>query len=575
MENLKVARIFNEIADILELQEENPFRIRSYRKAAQNIEELSENLENIAEKNELQDIPGIGKGTANKIKEIIKTGKCKYHQELKDTPEANLIEMMHIPGFGPKKAKQVYQELNIVNIEELEKAVKEGKLRKLEGMGKKSEQKILKGIHQFKQSRGRFILSEALPYAETIIEKLNENNKEIIDINYAGSLRRMKETVGDLDILVTAKGKSNIMDNFTSLTEVKDIVAKGNTKSSVILNNGLQVDLRLIKPESYGAAMVYFTGSKQHNIAIREISKKKNLKVSEYGVFSTVEKKEKKVAGKTEKKVYNSVGLTFIPPELRENSGEIEAAKKGKLPDLITMDDYKGDLQMHTKYSDGGHTIEEMAKACLDKGYKYMAITDHSKAVRVAGGLKPEELLKEIEEIKKVNKKIKEITVLTGVEVDILDEGKLDLPDEVLEKCDVVFAAIHYKFRMEKAEMTQRIINSFKNKNVNVLAHPTGRILKKRGPYKVNMDKIIKAAKKYNVALELNSYPDRLDLDSKYCKACKENGTKISINTDSHNVMQLDNTKYGINTARRGWLEASDVINTYSLPELKNFLNKK
>jgi len=573
MGNIEIAKIFNGIADILELKEENPFRIRSYRKAAQSIEDLSENLETIAKNERLEAISGIGKSIAEKIKEIIKTGDCKYHKELMQTPEAQLIKMMDIPGLGPKHIKAIHKNLNVRNISDLEKAAQEGKIRGLEGLGEKSEQKILKGIKHFKQSRGRFKLSEALLYAETIIEKLKKET-DIKNINYAGSLKRMRETIGDIDILVTAKKDADIMDKFTSLSEVKDIVAKGDTKSSVILTNGLQVDLRLIDPESYGAALVYFTGSKQHNIAIREIAKKKNLKISEYGVFSIKGPKEKKVAGKTEEEVYKSIGLPFIPPELRENSGEIEAARGGKLPKLITFSDYKGDLQMHTKYTDGAYTIEEMAKAAKNKGYEYIAITDHSKAVRVAGGLKPEELEKEIEEIKKINDKISGITVLAGVEVDILDEGKLDLPDEVLEKCDVVLGAIHSKFGMDREKMTGRIINAFKNKHVNILAHPTGRIIHKRESYQVDMDKVIKAAKQYNIALELNAYPDRLDIDSRYCKACKEAGVKVSINTDAHNTMQLDTINYGICTARRGWLEPNDVINTFSLQKLKKFLSK-
>ncbi len=574
MENIEVAKIFNEIADILQLKEDNPFRIRSYRRVAQIISGLSENLKSIIKEKNLENIPGIGKNTAEKIKEIIETGDCQYHKELLETPEANLIEMMKIPGLGPKLVQQVYKKLNITNMDKLEKAAKNGKLREMERMGEKSEEKVLKGIQYFKQSKGRFKLSEALPYAETIIDKLKKH-KEIKNIQYAGSLRRMKETVGDLDILVTAENNTNIINKFTSLSEVKDIIAKGTTKSTVILNNGLQVDLRLIKPSSFGAALVYFTGSKQHNIAIREISKKKNLKINEYGVFSIKNSKEKKVAGKTEKEVYKSIDLPFIPPELRENNGEIEAARINKLPKLINFHDYKGDLHMHTKYSDGSNTIEEMVESCKDRGYKYIAITDHSQAVKIAGGLKPKELIKEIDKIKEVNNKMENITVFSGVEVDILNDGKLDFPDDILKQCDIVIAAIHSKFGMEENEMTQRIVTAFKNKNVNIFAHPTGRILKKREPYKVNMDELIKAAKKYKIALELNAYPDRLDISSKYCKACKENKVKIAINTDSHSILQLNNIKYGIYTARRGWLESEDVINTYPLSKLKKFFNKE
>jgi len=571
MENIEVAKILNQIADILELKEENIFRIRSYRRSAQTIQGLPERIETIAREGNLEDIPGIGKNIAWKITEIIKTGKCRLYNDLLKTPEAKLIEMMNIPGLGPKLSRQLYKKLNITDINQLEKAAKKGKLSNLERLGEKSQEKILKGIQHFKKSRGRFKLSEALPYAETILEKLKEKN--IKDISYAGSLRRMKETVGDIDILITAKNNYKIMDKFTSLPEVKDVLAKGNTKSSVILTNGIQLDLRLIAPESFGAALVYFTGSKQHNIAIREIAKKKSIKINEYGAFNV--KTNKKIAGKNEQEVYKSIGLSYIPPELREDNGEIQASQENKLPKLVTLSDYKGDLQMHTKHTDGANTIEEMAKVAIKKGYKYIAITDHSKAVRIARGLNQEQLLKELKEIERINKRIKDITILSGIEVDILTDGNLDLPDKILSKCDVVVASIHSKFMMPRDEMTKRIITAFKNKNVNILAHPTGRILKKREPYQVDMDKIIKAAKQHKIALELNAYPDRLDIDSRYCKACKEAGVKVAINTDAHNIRQLDVVKYGIYIARRGWLEASDIINTYPVAKLKKFLNKQ
>ncbi len=569
MENIEVSRIFNDIADILEIKEENSFRIRSYRKAAQIIEDLSENLKDIAKVKALQNIPGIGQSLSEKIEEIIKTGDCKFHKQLIKESPAKLVELMRIPGLGAKMAKQLNEKLGIATIEELEKKCEEGRLRDLEGMGIKTEEKILKGIKQYRQRCGRYKLSEALPYAQTIVNILKDI-KEVGEVNVAGSLRRMKETIGDIDILVIGGNPSIVMDTFTSMKEVKEILAKGDTKSSVVLKSGIQVDVRVLKPESYGAALCYFTGSKEHNIAIREIGKKMGLKISEYGVFNV--KSSKQTAGKTEEEVYKSVKLSFIPPEIRENTGEIEAAKKNKLPKLIEQKDLAGELHIHSSHSDGGHTIEEMAKAGKNFGYSYIAITDHSKALRIANGLNSERLLKQIEEIERINKRIKDFYILTGIEVDILSDGSLDLPDEVLSMCEVVIAAIHSKFNMKKAEITKRVLDTIDNKNVNIIAHPTGRLINEREAYDIDLEQIMIKAQKHNVALELNSFADRLDLNDVHLRQAKELGVKVAISTDAHNTMQLSHIKYGIATAKRGWIEPGDVINTYPLNKLRKFL---
>ncbi len=574
MENLDIARIFDEIADILELKNENPFRIRSYRRAARVIRDLPEDVKSLASTGELKTVPGIGASLADKIEEIIATGTCQAYEDLKKDPVYSLTELLSIPGVGPKLAVRLNKELGVKNVDDLEKAAREGRLHSLEGIREKLEEKILKGIEQYRRHVGRFKLADALTYAESIVKVLKAQ-KGVTKIDIAGSLRRMKETIGDIDILVIA-GKahsSKVMDTFTEMDIVADIIAKGDTKSSVLLKSGIQVDLRILEKQSYGAALHYFTGSKDHNVAIRDRAKRMGLKVSEYGVFDS--KTNKLLAGAREEDVFRLVGLPFIPPELRENSGEIEAAEQGKLPKLIDQSDIRGDLHMHTKASDGANTIEEMALFAKKLGYEYIAITDHSKAVTVAGGLDEKALEAHIKEIEKANKKVKGIEILSGIEVDILPDGSLDLDDSVLAKCDVVIGAVHSRFNMSSEEMTKRIIKGISNPNVNILAHPTGRIINERDPYQVDLEAVIEAAKKKRVALELNSYPDRLDLRDVHCRQAKEAGVKIAIGTDSHAALQLSNIRYGIATARRGWLEAGEVINTFSLAKLKRFLAKQ
>jgi len=489
MENIDFAEIFRQIGELIELKGGNLFKIRAYYKAAQNIESLSENIAAIYERGglkELQEVPGIGEHIAAKIEEIIKTGKLRAHDSLMKGFPPHFLDLIGIPGMGPKTTMLLYKKLKVDSIDKLEKAIKAGAVNKLPGMGQKKANNILKGIEQFRGRKGRFPINIALPYAEAIVNSL-QKLKEADKILTCGSLRRMKETIGDIDILVTSKKPDKIMDTFTRLPQVKEVGAKGKTKSSVILKNGMQADVRVVEPESFGAAAHYFTGSKQHNIRIREMGVKKGLKINEYGIF----KGNKRIGGEKEEDVFRSVGLPYIPPELREGTGEIEAAEKGKLPKLIELTDIRGDLHSHTKASDGGNTIEELAEEAKKMGYEYLAITDHTISSRIAGGLSEKKALKHIEKIEKAGSKIKGIKLLKGVEVDIHPDGSLDYKDSVLKEFDVVIAAVHSKFTMERDAMTKRIIAAMENKYVNTLAHPTGRLLGKREPYQVDLDEVI------------------------------------------------------------------------------------
>jgi len=574
VENADIAKIFEEIADLLEIKGENLFRVRSYRNAALIIGGFPESMRSIAERDEkeLENIKGIGKSIHEKIVEILKTGKCKFHEELLKAMPPGVLELLMVSGVGPKKAQLLYKELGIKSVEELEKAAKEGKLRNLEHMGEKTEEKILKAVNELKSRSGRFRLSLALSYAEPLIAYLKKT-PGVIEIEPAGSLRRWKDTIGDVDILVTSKKDAPVIDRFVKYPEIKEVIAKGETKSTVTLKNGLQVDVRVLDEKSFGAALQYFTGSKAHNIAIRDRAKKMGLKVSEYGVFN--EKTDKWIAGEREEDVYRAVGLPWIPPELRENMGEIEAAEKGNLPNLIELTDIKGDLHVHTNESDGIHTLEEMAAYAMHKGYEYIAITEHSKAVGIARGLDEERVLKQIKEIDRINKQLKGFRILKGIEVDIKSDGSLDLKDDVLKRLDVVVGAVHSKFNMTQEEMTDRLIKAIATGLVNIIAHPTGRIVGVREPYPVDSARLMNAAREHGVILELNSYPDRLDLNDSYCRLAKDMGVMVAISTDSHNRLHMDNIRFGIHTARRGWLEKKDVLNTRPLTEVLKILKKQ
>lgn len=572
MTNAQVAKIFAELADILEILGENPYRVQAYRRASQIVENLTEDVVDLARKEGLEKIPGIGASIAQKIKEIVATGKLKQHEELKTKVPVGLLEMLQVPGMGPKKVLLVYKNLGVDNIQELEEAAKGGKLRNLPGMGEKTEQNILRGIQLLRSARGRLPLGIALPAANKIVSELREL-PQVERITTVGSLRRMRETIGDIDILITSPDPEPVMRRFVSLPMVKEVLAHGTTKSSVIIDAGTQVDLRVVPPESFGAAQQYFTGSKDHNIRLRELAIKKGLKINEYGVFRG--DTEERVAGENEKEVYASLDIPWIPPELRENWGEIEAALEGRLPQLLELSDIRGDLHVHTKWTDGGHTVEEMAFKAKELGYEYLGICDHSKAMAFVHGLDEKRLLEQVREIKVLNERLKGIRILTGIEADILPDGSLDLAEEVLEQVDIVVASVHGRFKMPEAEMTKRIIRAMRKRCVDVIGHPTGRIIGEREPYEVDMDRLLEAAAETKTALEINAFPERLDLRDIHARGAKERGVMLAINTDAHNMFQLEWMVFGVAIARRGWLERRDVLNAKPLDEILEWLHHR
>jgi len=574
MINLDMARIFDEIADILELKAENRFKIRAYRRAARTIETLAQDLKVIAERggvSELKKIPGVGEGIAKKILEIAKTGDCKTHRALKEEVPAGLLELLAIPRVGPKTIAKVHGEIGINSIEQLEEAAKSHKLEGISGFGAKVEENILKGIEQYRRYKGRKLLSEALPRAESIVTELKKLDA-VERITIAGSLRRWRETIGDIDILVVSKRPKEVMDAFTHLDGIEDIVAKGDTKSSIVLK-GIDVDLRVVDAVSFGAAAHYFTGSKHHNIRIRELGVRKGLKINEYGVF----RGDVRIGGENEEDVFKNVGLAYIPPELREDRGEVEAAKENRIPKLVESNDIKGDLHVHTNWSDGKNSIEEMAETAISLGYKYVAVADHSPAVGIAGGMNEEEVRKREKEIEKVNEKFEKeganFRVLAASEVDIKSDFSMDFPDAILKSLDVVVGAVHSKFSQNRATMTQRIVTAMENEHVDIIAHPTGRVLGKREPYEVDMERLMEVARDTGTVMELNSFPSRLDLNDVHCRMAKDYGVLIAISTDSHDATQMGAViKYGVATARRGWLEAKDVVNTRGLEEMMKMI---
>ena len=568
--NTDIADIFNKVANLLDIEGANPFRVRAYRNAARTLSSLPRNVSDmIAENHDLTNLAGIGKDLAGKIKEIVETGSLSQLEEIESKTPAELNRLMKISGLGPKRVKALHRNLGISGLKELREAAEKEKIRKLDGFGPKTEQAILEDLERMGGQKERIKLPEAEQRAGPLLAYLKKVNglREII---VAGSFRRRKETVGDLDILVTCKKGSRVMDRFAGYEDVRKVISKGKTRSSVVLRSGLQVDLRVLPQVSYGAALHYFTGSKSHNIAVRKLAVKKGLKINEYGVF----KKDKRIAGKTEKEVYDTVKLAFIEPELRENRGEVEAARQGRLPDLIKVEDLRGDLHAHTKETDGHNSLEEMAKAAKDRGYEYIAITDHSKKVAMAKGLDAGRLKKQIKEIDRLNEKLDGIIVLKGIEVDILNDGSLDLPDEILKELDLTVCSVHYNRNLSKNKQTERIIRAMDNPYFNILGHPTGRLINERDPYEIDLEKIMEAARDRGCFLEINAHPDRLDLPARYCKMARDMDLKVAISTDAHSLADLDFVRFGIYQARRGWLEAKDVLNTRSWKQLKKMLQR-
>ncbi|MGD8524928.1 MAG: DNA polymerase/3'-5' exonuclease PolX [Thioalkalispiraceae bacterium] len=566
--NEEIALKFEEIADLLEVEGANPFRVRAYRNAARTIRGLGSELgEMLAEGEDLTELPGIGKDLAGKIQEMLSTGHLKALDQLHKEVPASLEDILHIPGLGPKRVKQLYHELHIKNVKQLQSAARQGRLRELAGFGEKTEQRILESLQTHPVKEKRYLHNVARQYAEPLVKYLKAvpGVKAVI---IAGSYRRGKETVGDIDILVTAEKSSKVMHAFVAYDEVQQVVSSGITRATVYLRNGLQVDLRVVRQVSYGAALYYFTGSKSHNIQIRRIAQQKGLKINEYGVF----KDEQRIAGQTEASVARAVGLPLIAPELRESRGEIEAARNHSLPTLITYDDLQGDLHVHSDATDGHDTIEKMANAAKQRGLKYIAITDHSQHLTIAHGLNEKRLHQQLEQIDKLNENLKGITILKGSEVDILEDGQLDLPDSILRELDLVVAAVHSKFHLSRSKQTRRILRAMDSRYFTMLAHPSGRLLNEREAYEVDLPRIIKAAAERGCYLEVNSQPQRLDLDDVHCQLAKEQGVMVSINSDAHSVRDFDYLAEGVNQARRGWLEKQDVLNTLSLGKLKKKL---
>ncbi len=563
--NQEIAKIFYEIAAILDMKD-IPFKPRAYEKAALIIETLEEDIKDIYKRGGLKaltDMPGIGQGIAERIEEYIKTRHIKDYERLKKQVPIDVSGLTSIEGLGPKNVYKLYKKLGIKTVEQLEKAAKSGKLKNLEGFGEKSEQKILKGIEFVKKGQGRFILGFVFPTIKLILERIKK--LPYVEIaEPAGSIRRMQETVGDLDILAISKEPEKVIDYFVKMPEVAHIYGKGPTKANIRLANGMDADLRVLEPKSFGAALQYFTGDKYHNIAVRELAIKKGYKLSEYGLF----KGKKVIAGKTEEEIYEKLGLEWMPPEIRTNSGELEAAKERKLPKLIPYGSLKGDLQVQTNWTDGQNSIREMAEAAKKAGLEYIVITDHTKSLAMTGGLDEKKILKQMAEIDKVQKEVSGIKILKGAEVNILKDGQMDISDEVLSKLDVVGGAVHSNFNLPEKEQTQRIIKAMENQNVDIIFHPTGRVIQKREPYKVDMEELIKAAKRTKTVLEIDAYPDRLDLKDEYIRKAVEAGVKLSIDSDSHSPIHFQYLDLGIGQARRGWTEKKDIINTRSLKEM-------
>ena len=568
--NADITAIFEEIADLLEIQGANPFRIRAYRNAARILGDLPQEARMLAERgDDLTRLPGIGADLAGKISEIVTSGRCSLLERLRKELPPAITELLKIPGLGPKRVKALYHDLDVQTVEQLHRAAQDGRIRALPGFGEKTEQNILQAVEAHAAQNRRFKLATAAQYAEALRAFL-QAVPGVLQVTVAGSFRRMRETVGDLDILVAAAPGSPVMQRFTSYDEVAEVFSAGETRASVLLKCGMQVDLRAVAQESYGAALHYFTGSKAHNIAIRRSAQQLGLKINEYGVF----RGQKRIAGDSEESVFRAVGLPFIPPELREDRGEIEAARANRLPRLVELSDLKGDLHVHTNASDGHDGLRDMALAAKALGLEYLAITDHSRRLTVAHGLDPARLARHCDEIDRLNAELKGITLLKGIEVDILEDGGLDLPDTVLARLDLVVGAVHSRFDLSRAKQTERILRAMDHPHFTILAHPSGRLIEKREPYDVDMLRIIRHAKQRGCFLELNAHPERLDLLDSHCQSAREEGVLISIDSDAHSAFDLANLRYGVGQARRGWLEKTDVLNTRPLAALRKLLRK-
>lgn len=568
--NADIAAIFEEIADLLEIQDANPFRVRAYRNAARTIGELGREVAGILAAGEkLPKLPGIGADLAAKIEEIATTGRCRFLEELRSQLPPTITQLLHIPGLGPKRVKMLYDSLQVQTLDELARAAEAGRIRELPGFGEKTERAILEAIRAHASQERRYSIAVATQYAEALIAHLRRA-PGVEQAVVAGSYRRGKETVGDLDILVTAEEGPPVMAHLMAYDEIADVLSHGDTRSSVVLRSGIQVDVRVVPAASFGAALHYFTGSKPHNIAIRKLGQERGLKINEYGVF----RGDARIAGETEESVFAAVGLPWIPPELREDRGEIEAARAGRLPRLVELKQLRGDLHVHSKASDGRHDLRQLAEEGRRRGFQYLAITDHSPRLAVTHGLDEKRLARQMEEIDRLNEELQGIRLLKGVEVDILEDGSLDLPDAVLGQLDLVVAAVHSHFNLPRDRQTARILRAMDHPHFTILAHPSGREIGGRAPMDVDMERIIRHARERGCYLELNAQPERLDLTDLHCQLAKAEGVLVAINSDAHTLLDFDHLRFGVGQARRGWLEAGDVLNTRSLRQLLPLLRK-
>lgn len=573
MTNAEIAGVISEIGALLEIKGENSFKIRAYQRVAEAIEGLGQDLSDLRAAGELRSVPGVGAGIAGKIEELLDTGQCAEHQDLLREFPASIFEMLRIPGVGPKTVKMLIEREGIATVEQLEHAAQAGVLHGLPGMGEKTEQEIIRGIARLREYSKRAGLGVAWAAAEGIMEQLRAD-APVDQMAAAGSLRRMRETIGDIDILITSDDPEAVMERFVGLDLVAEVVAHGPTKSSILTDAGIQADLRVVPPESFGAALQYFTGSKQHNVKLRDLAVRGKIKLNEYGVFRVKDGEDVRIGGRLEEEMYAALGLSMMPPELREDQGEIEAAREGRLPKLVELADIRGDLQMHSTWSDGRDDIAGMARAAKALGYRYIAITDHSPSQTLGNGLSVERLRQRRAEIEAARTAVPGVAILDATEVDIKRDGSLDYADEVLAELDFVVASVHSGWKMERAAMTERIIKAMEHPWVDCIGHPTGRLIGQREPYEVDMDAVLSAAARLGVAMEINSYPDRLDLKDAHARRAKELGVKLLINTDAHAADRLELIRFGVATARRGWIEAGDVLNTLPLSQLRRALRR-
>lgn len=566
VQNAEIAAMFDQAADLLEIKGENPFRVRAYRRAARTVEGLPQSVRGmLAAGADLSELPGIGKDLAGKIADIVETGHFELLDSLKKKLPGQLGEIAGLPGLGPKRVKLLYDKLKVRTLGDLRRAVKAGRLHDMRGLGAAIEKKLA-GALERPAAEKRFKLAVAEAEAEALVAYLSNGARAVA----AGSYRRRRDTVGDLDLVVTAKDAAAVGDKLARYENVADVLAHGPTRTTVVLRSGLQVDVRAVPEESYGAALLYFTGSKAHNIALRGLANARGWKLNEYGLFAG----KRRIAGATEEEVYKKLGLAFIPPELREDRGEVALAKASRLPRLVSLSDIRGDLHVHSDWTDGTAKIAAMAAAAQDMGYEYMALTDHSRRVAMAHGLDPARLSRQIREIDRLNRKLRGFTVLKGIEVDILKDGRLDLPDSSLEPLDLVVASVHSYFGLPRQAQTDRIVRAMENRHVSIIGHPTGRLIGERESYDVDMDRIISAARELGCFLEINAEPERLDLNDIHAHAAKTMGVKLAISTDAHSVNAFHSMRFGIDQARRGWLTAKDVLNTRSLAELRKLLKR-